>query len=596
MPPEQHAVVVAGPGTGKTTKLAKRARWLVGQCGVLPEQIALLTFTNSTTRHLQTKIPELKASTVHSFALYHLNAIGESANRRIADEWEQDELIRRDLCLVAAQEDVKVGLKAAADFLRRLGAGFREGQEQPPQLSVEEQILRRAWLFLRGFLGFRLFDELAYDLLRSLEQGGRLKHPPRVILVDEYQDLTPCELALLKRISEVHCTAVFVCGDDRQSINGFRDADPRGLNNFCRLYGVARPWYLSTSYRCPRLICEFAESIAQRIPPVQGLEDRPKLSPHPDSPHTGTIRITIHKSVQAEAKWLHREVSNLLQQGVAPSQIMVVVARDVDVYVNLLNRHAGQDNYYDPRSGAKIADSMPFRTIYALARVALDKNDLLAWRTLMQLGGFRPPRMRQVFTAGKHSLLSALRARIDSDEEVRRWFEATEEAIARLQQLEEPGDSVAIAEEWFTVSGKAKSDFTAVNAMLHASLSPTGRTMLENLEELLRTMATDPQDASPDSQRIPVRTIHQAKGLEAEHVFLAGAHDEAFADVKPADGVRRLYVAVTRASRSLTISVGRSVRRTPIEHRLGASYVKLATDLEEVSRSIGITIECDPDQ
>ena len=81
--------------------------------------------------------------------------------------------------------------------------------------KAAEKALREAWLFLRDFMQFRVFDELSYDLLRHLESGAELANPPKEVLVDEYQDLTPCELALLRALAERFGTAVLACGDDR---------------------------------------------------------------------------------------------------------------------------------------------------------------------------------------------------------------------------------------------------------------------------------------------------------------------------------------------------------------------------------------------
>ena len=91
---------------------------------------------------------------------------------------------------------------------------------------------------------------------------------------------------------------------------------------------------------------------------------------------------------------------------------------------------------------------------------------------------------------------------------------------------------------------------------------------------------------------IGVYTVHQAKGLQAEHVFLLGAFTQAFVDENPADGIRRLYVAVTRARNNLTVTLGRFVRgkNNPLSRFLGTNAVELSPHVMEAAQRAGVTI------
>src|SRR5512133_150080 len=79
----EHALLVAGPGTGKTFTIECRARFLVEQCGVDPDGIALLTLTRSLVESLAERVPYGRAQTFHSFALTWLNRLGEAWERRV---------------------------------------------------------------------------------------------------------------------------------------------------------------------------------------------------------------------------------------------------------------------------------------------------------------------------------------------------------------------------------------------------------------------------------------------------------------------------------------------------------------------------------
>ena len=411
VPWDQSAVIVAGPGCGKSFRIGVRAKKFVDNGDVSRDDIAIVSLTRSTVRALRRDVEEGEVSTLHAFALRELNRMGDAAHKKVVDEWEQDKLVAPDLCILMAE--ARVTPSVVGDFLKRLGTGFRENQEDPPNLSPIEMALRERWLMLRSFMEFRLYDELAFDLLKHLESGAELPSPPKVIMADEYQDLTPCELALLRAINKRHSTAIFACGDDQQAIFGFRDADPLGLNNFCRVYELDAPIYLTESWRCPQVVCQLAEAIAGRLPPVAGLTQRPALEAHP-TVQAGHIDITSYPSPIRECRETHGKIAALLQDDVPSTDIMVIVPSNLGLYVKMLNDSAAQEtphiSYYDTRATAKVANSREFRALYAFSRIGSDNNDHLAWRTLIWLAhGYGSTFVDRILNAAATSFAASLR-------------------------------------------------------------------------------------------------------------------------------------------------------------------------------------------
>jgi superfamily I DNA/RNA helicase len=95
-PPEAHGVVIAGPGAGKTFNIGRRVDSLREQ-GLEASEIVLLTLTNATARTLRDRFPAVPVRTLHAYALTALDKLGAAVGKRVADTWEQRELVRRDI-------------------------------------------------------------------------------------------------------------------------------------------------------------------------------------------------------------------------------------------------------------------------------------------------------------------------------------------------------------------------------------------------------------------------------------------------------------------------------------------------------------------
>jgi hypothetical protein len=185
-------------------------------------------------------------------------------------------------------------VKTVDKFLTKLGAGFNDTMTAHPAVTGVEAVLELAWHRVRDFLSLRLMDEFAFDLRSALDAGHDLPFPPNAILVDEYQDLTLEELRLIRTISENTGPGVFAAGEDRQSIYGFREADPLGLNSFASVYGTPGPIFMWQSRRCPGRVVRLAEGIAAAMPVVPGLTGRPALTS--TDPGGGEVRVLSFRS------------------------------------------------------------------------------------------------------------------------------------------------------------------------------------------------------------------------------------------------------------------------------------------------------------
>lgn len=613
MAPEVSGVVIAGPGTGKTHRIGERIASVLAK-DVNLEDIVVVTLTNETVKSLRKRLPTVPVQTMHSWALSRLNEVGDAVRRRPADPWEERNLVCPDIQALARLAGVKVAVDAVPKFLTRLGAGFRSTAGTAPALSADEEALRAAWMKVRDFLLLRLFDELAYDLLTLMRDGHDLARPPRSMLIDEYQDLTPVELELIHLIAESYGTGVFAAGDDRQSIYGFREADPFGLNNFASVYGTDGPAYMSKSFRCPKRVLALAEAVASRMPVVPGLSGRPAMESG-DGLGEGEVRVATFKSIQAETAFLVKDIARRVaerpplpepdgEDGDSPERkedIAVIVPRGVEIYEAALN-DASETlglglSFRDSRDATPLASDLGFRFVLALLRVADDADDELGWRALVHLGrGIGATRLQRMY-ADHDRLTVALRAEAPVDGATRTLLEAVEKARAAIN-LAEDEDAVRAAVEGVADAigfGQALpwDEITeAVEADPAETATPTPhRTLLSACRTIShKKLSEDP----PEPNEVRIYTVFGAKGQQWDHVYVAGAFYQAFLDQAPADGLRRLYVALTRAMQSLTVTLPRYVRHTQLARVIGADATGLLPAFSDACAEAGVDRETDP--
>lgn len=597
MPPESSGVVIAGPGTGKTWRIGERIEALLKQ-DVNLDEIVVVTLTNETVRSLKARLPSARISTLHSYALSQLNALGDAVRRRMADRWEERYLVSYDIQLLARQAKVKIDVDDVPAFLARLGAGFRGTADEAPKLTDEEELLRSAWLRVRDFLRIRLPDELNYDLLGLLQEGHDLPFPPRAVLVDEYQDLTPVELLLIREVSKRYGVGVFACGDDRQSIYGFREADALGLNNFSDVYVTDGPAYLSISHRCPKKIVDLAEQVAGHMPAVPGISDRPPLTSSEER-GDGELRVASFKSPQAEVAWVVRDIARR-RTADEDAQVAVVVARGVRAYVEYLNAASEKEGlsttFADSRTPSAIRDDLGFRLLYALLRVSADADDQLAWRALVAIArGIGKTRLERMYR--EYDLLTvALRGLAATDKAVQVLLDSVGSARAAIvladgldpvkAAVRAVADAIGFVEPipWEVIESTLADGELTAEPLIH-------ETLLSFCSELGHRTAAD---EDPQDGRILVYTVHGSKGQQWDHVYLVGAAVQAFQDRVPADGLRRLYVAITRSRVSLAVTLARYLKWTPLAKTLGVEATTFLPAFVESCDAVGVTRQRDP--
>lgn len=570
-----HHCVLAGPGTGKTRALTHRVAYLQQVHNVPLEHILVLTFTRAAAAELRARLREdfgeeyalVRVSTVHAFALRQLvrNDAAPAAPDRvvIADDIDETEVIFQDLRRALGWHDVR----QVREAINKIAAGWAQLQADDPNWEAMHELapLLAALRQHRGTYGYVLRAELVYRLYRALRARPnfnleRFDH----VLVDEYQDLTECELRVVRELTE-HGALLFAAGDDDQSIYGWREATPAGIRRFEGDYGAGSFVRLAECQRCDRDIVALAALVI-----AQDRERIPK-DVHPASHLAGTIECRGCKGDKSEAARVARMCADRTAAGVRPEHVMVLVrsGREINRITEALERldleiSREVDPYAQLRTRAG-------RRVSLFIRLVIDEDEHLAWRQFLRLGGFGDDVVRayhdeaiaqgtkfadllgQVNRRPDHVALprvAAVAAFVaDTLDKVTRFREGhAGDLTAQLEllvglALDQPAP--ALVGLLAQAATEVAAEGGAPPSWKDAALALAGQ----------RGGVDEQHGATPG---IRVMTMHGAKGLGADTVILAGADHEVMhgGAAGPAwyEEVRLLYVAITRAIHYLAVT------------------------------------------
>lgn len=566
-------IVISGPGTGKTEFLAQRVAHLIRQ-GVPARQILVLTFSRRAAAELEHRISQnldrpvgdATASTFHSFAHRLLEShshrtassmpvlmtgpeqvrwVGRLLEEESEDRWPVT--FRPILTSATLAEEV-------ADFVMRCHERLLD-----PDSLARLAARRDDWKALPGFLRryrqtLQTEGRLDYGLLiaeavRILETAGDEGVEPiyDYVVVDEFQDTSPAQahLAMLAAGTQRNIT---VAADAHQSVYSFRGADLENLAGFARdmatLGEKVRGIRLGRSFRVPAPILAAAERLVapNRDGPFGGSEVEP-------APHEGSVETYTFDQRSAEAEWIASEVERLrLVEGVPLASIAVLV-RSTRHLLPELSRALDRRGIPHDRPDARLVDHAAIRLVADVVTVATT-----------------PPDSAEVDLAMRRILLGpALALSLGRERELVRSRQRTEAPWPELLRTELPQasgladlitDSAWATERsavegfwhlWDNLTGIERIVADPERREYRVAFSTFAR-MLERLAErdasvsladsLDATAAGDFEAApllsytGPVDDRLVVTTLHQAKGLEFEVVFIADAIEGVFPDTR----------------------------------------------------------------
>jgi DNA helicase-2/ATP-dependent DNA helicase PcrA len=509
---------------------------------------------------------------------------------RIADDFEEKNIIRADIGQVLDLRDKQVREKFA-----ELSSDWQSLAVEDPGYQPADPRFMGAWQRHRKVYGYTLRSELVWQLKHAVEENPDefdLEGDTQHLLVDEYQDLNRCDLAVI-RILATRGAEVFCSGDDDQSIYGFRRAHPAGIRRFLNEYQPSTPLELDICLRCDRAIIAVGQYVANLDP--YRLEK--PLNPREDA-GDGAVHLLRFPNQYAEAQGVASICKYLTDiEGYDPDDILVLLRSDhqrrySSILESTIRHRTGLETSIKAERGGPM-DESPGRHLLCLMRLSVNDRDDLSWRTIFQFVGRRndigPQTISDIYDYADeeglrfHQALQRIEENprlISRGRRVQQEMAAVRRLTAQLTDLagEDLPDVQDEAER-----GRAReellerlADFAETiissqqdrQVVLAHVRRVAERSDVATFDQLLDTL-TGPED-TPDQElergKINILTMHRAKGLSAKAVIIVAAEEQLIpgnAAGEDFDDQRRLlYVSLTRAKHRLYVTYcNKRVRR-----------------------------------
>ncbi len=581
--------VIAGAGSGKTRVLTTRIVHVIREWGIIPERILAITFTNKAANEMKVRIENMLGaegmgshiSTIHSFCVTFLRQEirreGYPSNFTILDADDQKSIIKEAM----KEYDLSVKEYPIAATLDFIASCKTAGISPEKSLAFVNSIHGEYKAKMYAFYDNRTHELYGLDFDDLLLWSNRiLKKYPKVrekwqnrfdfILVDEFQDIDQVQNELINLLTGDN-TYLYVVGDPDQTIYSWRGADINIIMGFDKLYEGAETIILEKNYRSTGTILNGANSL------IQYNRNRVKKDLYTDNePGEKIIHFTA-SSPENEAGYILTRISSLLSKGVRYSQIAVLY-RSSYLSRPMEKRLIDFKIPYFIYGGVRFYERMEIKDMLSYLRMITTSDDLSFKRIVntpkRQIGEKTVDRLFEIARANNVNLFTAA-SLYDGPEKTKKRLEEFVNMINDWKKRAEDLDLEGIFQMVFEESGYRE--------MLEKSNDPVDEDRLENVKELLNdilsfqntheevtledylssvALYTDLQDTSK-GESVSLMTIHAAKGLEFDNVFVMGLSEGIFPSMRTVqesgqaglEEERRLaYVAFTRARKRLFLS------------------------------------------
>ncbi len=595
--------VLAGAGSGKTRVLATRVYHLIRQ-GVAPESILAVTFTNKAAREMRERVRTLLGedvpaqegrtrsgvpfiATFHGLGRELLEQYGKTMGIpryfSVYDRSDSERVIGAALKALDVETKELSPRSVLSRISRAKGQGLSLGEfrERHGRTSFGNRITAEAWQQYERALaaGKALdFDDLICLPVRLLEEHADVRAAARArwshIHIDEYQDTNDLQERLAAMLGEQHKN-IFVVGDADQAIYGWRGANMDHILRFEERYPGAETIVLERNYRSTGTIVAASNAVIEKN--MKRKERRSTTDNAPGDP----IRIHSALSAEDEARWIAVRARALIRAGEAPESIAVLFR------TNFQSR-ALEEGF--------LQAGVPYKLLGTRFFERKEVKDALAWMRLaleptraadMVRAAGSPPRGIGKVTLAK--LAAGQRAMLRAGENTK--VAAFEQSIAELAGAAEtlaPSEFVKLVIEksgmrrvLFDEGGEAERErFENVVELAAVAARHDSSPGREGIAAFLAesALAGDQDELDHPSGRsgdggtrsgVALMTVHAAKGLEFETVFVSGLEEGLFPHAgmggSPSGGEERddeeerrlFYVAMTRAKRRLFLTFAR---------------------------------------
>ena len=582
--PDEHALILAGAGSGKTRVLTTRIAWLIKGSRVTPAGVLAVTFTNKAAREMLTRIAAMMTlnprgmwiGTFHGLCnrmlRAHAREVALPPSFQILDSQDQLAVLKRLLKGMNVDEE---------RFPAREVQWFINGQKEEGVRArdvplADENTRRFAELYAaydeqcqrEGVVDFSELLLRSYELLSRNEilrehYARRFRH----ILVDEFQDTNRLQYRWLK-LFRSQDAKYFCVGDDDQSIYTFRGAHVGNMADYEREFKVKHVVRLEQNYRSHGNILDAANAL------IANNRNRLGKNLWTAAGKGEPVRVFEGESDSDEARWIVEEVQSLAREGTALSQTAVLYRSNAQSRVV---EHAlfSQGIAYRVYGGLRFFERAEIKHALAYLRLIATPDDDNAF---LRVANF-PPR-----GIGARSIEQLQDAARQAQASLMKVTDGTKAAVFKklIEDLRAQTQGLPLKEAVEVVIAKS-------GLVEHYKGEREGADRIENLAELVTAAATfteeervtesgeavDPltaflthaaleageHQAGEGQDALQMMTVHSAKGLEFDVVFMTGLeeglfpHEQSVTEREGLEEERRLaYVAITRARHRLYLS------------------------------------------
>lgn len=595
-------LILAGAGSGKTRVITHRIAHLIAHYRTPPEAILAMTFTNKAAEEMQNRVAGLlsyaaytqpQISTFHAFCVRSLRrdypALGGTRDFVIYADDEQQRLVKT--VLKALGLDDKAFSPRAV--LSRISAAKNRGWSPQEFLehAVDPKSERLAVVYERYQAGLKQahaldFDDLLLETERLLRQSpetaARYNERYRYLLVDEYQDTNRPQYELLRLLTQ-QTQNLCVVGDEDQSIYSWRGADIRNILDFERDYKGAQVIRLEQNYRSTKNILAAASSV------VANNRERKGKVLWTEAEAGAALRYCLAPDSEQEAVWVAEAVETRRKAGAAAGAGSIAVLYRTNAQSRLFEEALRRRNLtYKVLGGFSFYERAEVRDLLAYLRASINPADSIAWLRIINtpargIGKATVEALERLMRERNATCLEAVKIALEGGAGL---------ASRALGPLAEFYKCMA---EFRTAALEPVAADTLLRLILERTgyaqrlqeeATPEAEARLENLGELINAAAdaaargesvaafldhaalvSDQDDYDPGAA-VQLMSLHAAKGLEFDVVFLAGLEEGLFPHSRSANSPadleeeRRLcYVGMTRARRELLLSHAARRRR-----------------------------------
>lgn len=593
--PSGPTLVLAGPGSGKTRVLTYRIAYLISAMNVPPWNILAVTFTNKAAKQMGERVGQLIGAQADGIWLGTFHSICGRILRREADllpvnrdfvifDVDDQESLMKEILRESNLDEKRFKPSSILAAISTAKNDLTNPENFPVSNYYDEQVKRLYALYQQRLARNNAmdFDDMLVYTNQILESypvvretyGHKFEH----ILVDEFQDTNYAQYSILQNLARAH-NNLYVVGDEDQSIYRWRGADYRNLERFRRDFKGANVILLEQNYRSTQIILDCAMAV------IDQNTNRTRKKLFTDASVGDKLRLIVAEDDREEAQLVVNDIRDGIRSGRNPSEYAIMYRTNAQSRIleeafrreGISYRLVGAQRFYGRKE---------VRDIIAFLRLIYNPMDEVSLRRVINL----PPRGIGDKTVANLAEISN-RSGLNMGEVL---LDLTNPASPALIELGRNGEKLArfgrLLSQWRAMAQSDNLsnlfDRVVLDTEYEAYIrdkSEEGQDRWENvlelrsvameyetrgLQEFLEAMAlVADQDTLPETLDAPTMlTLHAAKGLEFERVYIVGLdemllpHSRSRDDEEDlAEERRLLYVGITRAKRKLTLT--RAMRR-----------------------------------